>query len=512
MGWFLKSHGRLKRHLLQGAVLLCGLLVVDFIFLAVRWPFTREKVIVSLEQASLSKVQIGKFDKTFFPHAGYVAEDVTFARNTTQLASAHAIRCRTSWFAVVSLTHRVKLLRIEGLHVDIPAHVPPAMRLHPEEAIKTTVTQLVADGAILQIAPRHQGGQAMRFDFPTLTVGNVEKKKSMTFRFVVRNPEPPADLTINGHFGPFQTGRLSQTAVSGSFDLAHADLSHYHVICGVLSAAGSFNGTLGDAEVRGNALIPDFEVTRSHHPVGLSADFHSIVDGIHGDVAIQNAAAHFLHTNVTAHGTISNERGESGKTLSLDLQAPHARVEDLLRLVVKADQSPLYGAIALRAHAMLPPGHEEFLRRIHLDGNFDITDGQFSRPNTQLKVDKLSERARKKKVKDTDASDPARVISDLDADARVRNGTAFLSNAVFRVPGAVARTEGTYNLITEAIDLHGTLAMQASLSKAAGGIKSIFLIPFDPFFKKKNAGAVLPVRITGIYPHPVFGISLTGKK
>ncbi len=516
MGSFIKGHGSLKRHLLRGAVILVGLFVVDCIFLAFKWPFTRTEVVTSLERFSASKVQMGQFHKTFFLHPGYVAENVTFARdsngNATQLASVRGIDCRASWLALISLTHRVHQLRIEGLRVNIPAPVPAPMPLHPEEVIKTTVTELVADGAILEIAPRHAGGETLRFEFPRLTIGNVEKKKSMTFRTLVHNPEPPGDLRIDGRFGPFETGKLGQTPLSGTFDLAHADLSHYRVICGLLSTTGSFNGSLGHADLRGHAVIPDFEITSSHHAVGLSADFHSIVDGIHGNVSIENATAHFLHTSVSTHGKIGNERGEAGKTLSLHLDAPQARVEDLLRLFVKADQSPLYGAIQLSALAVLPPGHEEFLRRIRLDGKFDITEGHFARPNTQLKVDELSERARKQKAKETNAADPQRVVSDFEGDARVRDATAFLSNALFRVPGAVARGQGTYNLITEAIDLHGTLAMQASLSKAAGGIKSIFLIPLDPFFKKKGAGAVLPVRITGTYSHPVFGLSLTGKK
>jgi hypothetical protein len=83
---------------------------------------------------------------------------------------------------------------------------------------------------------------------------------------------------------------------------------------------------------------------------------------------------------------------------------------------------------------------------------------------------------------------------------------------VFTTPGATARGGGTYSLLNKRIDLHGKLAMQASLSKAAGGIKSLLLLPLDPFFKKKNAGAVLPVKITGTYSHPTFGVSLTGGK
>jgi hypothetical protein len=51
--------------------------------------------------------------------------------------------------------------------------------------------------------------------------------------------------------------------------------------------------------------------------------------------------------------------------------------------------------------------------------------------------------------------------------------------------------------------------MRATLSKAAGGIKSVILMPLDPFFKKNGAGAIVPVRITGTYSHPVFKALLT---
>jgi hypothetical protein len=85
----------------------------------------------------------------------------------------------------------------------------------------------------------------------------------------------------------------------------------------------------------------------------------------------------------------------------------------------------------------------------------------------------------------------------------------------YRVPGAVANGGGTFNLITKRVDLGGTVATDATLSEAAGGgIKSFLLKPLNGFFrdKKKNAGAVLPVSITGTYPHAKAQVSLTGKR
>jgi len=185
-----------------------------------------------------------------------------------------------------------------------------------------------------------------------------------------------------------------------------------------------------------------------------------------------------------------------------------ARVEDLLRLVVKANRPPLNGALSMHAHVVLPPKQEAFLKRVQLQGDFTINSAVFTKRTTEQKLNELSSRARgKKKAKVAGGSEA--IAAELKSDVKLQSGIATLSEALFAVPGAVASGGGTYNLLNEAIDLHGGLAMRATLSKAAGGIKSVVLIPLDPFFKKHGAGAVVPVRITGTYSHPVFKVSLT---
>jgi len=46
----------------------------------------------------------------------------------------------------------------------------------------------------------------------------------------------------------------------------------------------------------------------------------------------------------------------------------------------------------------------------------------------------------------------------------------------------------------------GDVSMQSDISHAATGIKSMLLKPLIPFFKKHNAGAKIPIAITGS-PH-----------
>jgi hypothetical protein len=76
------------------------------------------------------------------------------------------------------------------------------------------------------------------------------------------------------------------------------------------------------------------------------------------------------------------------------------------------------------------------------------------------------------------------------------------------VPGAEVDIEGTYGLVDRRIDLHGELRLDAKLSETTSGIKSFFLKLVDPLFKKKDAGAVIPIRVGGTPDDPSFGLEV----
>ena len=51
--------------------------------------------------------------------------------------------------------------------------------------------------------------------------------------------------------------------------------------------------------------------------------------------------------------------------------------------------------------------------------------------------------------------------------------------------------------------------MDATISEAAGGgIKGFFLKAVDPFFRKKGAGALVPITIRGTRDKPQFGLDV----
>jgi hypothetical protein len=498
----------LSRWLTISGIVLVALLGAVLVILAIWWPFTRDATMRSLEEVSFSEVKIGRFQKSFFP-PGYIAQDLTFRRdntaNTRPLARIGKITCRGSWLALLTFTHRITRMDLEGVVVYIPAHLPPAIRKHAEAKVTPMVTDLSANGAVLEIARGHEGSQTEHFDFPELALSNLAKNKATQFRTLMLNPNLFGRLASTGTVGPLMLGRIAETRISGDYHIRGDDLSRHRIVAGTLSADGRFDGVLGRTDVAGRTYIPDFSVTRSRHSLKLTAEYNVLVDATKGDVTVQSVEAHFLRSTLITHGSIA---GRGGKTLALDVEGRQARIEDLLRLVVTANQPPMDGALNMHVHVVLPPKQETFLRRVRLQGGFTINGAKFTTRTTEARLQQLSARARGEKKVDVTSGNKA-VPAEIKSNVKLDAGIAILSEALFTVPGAVARGAGTYNLSNEAIDLRGKLAMRTTLSKAAGGIKSVILMPIDPFFKKNGAGTVVPVRITGTYSHPVFKVLFT---
>src|SRR5437868_2088353 len=225
-----------------GGVVLLILFGGVLLVLTAEWPFTREATIRSLERVSASDVEITNFRKSFFPRPGYIAQDVIFKRpGSRPIGRIGKITCRATWLSLLSFTHRINRMDLGGVQIYIPTQVPPPVRKHAEAKIKTTVTELFANGAVLEIAPRHQGGQTVRFEFPELTVSNLVRNKAIRFHTLIRNPNPAGDMKVSGTVGPFMAGKLADTRISGAFQFRHADLGAYKVIAGTLSANGQFN-------------------------------------------------------------------------------------------------------------------------------------------------------------------------------------------------------------------------------------------------------------------------------
>lgn len=488
-------------------IILFVLLLAIVIAATAVWPFAQGRVLDDLRQAADSQLQIRSFHRTYFPFPGCIVEGLVFNHAPSQakpLITIDKLIIHGSYLGL--FTKRVSRITAEGLHVTIPAF-GTSKTFHTTSS-KITVDKIVANGAVVEFAFHDPSKPRLRFDIHEGYLQNVGWKNPLTYHLKVHNPQPPGEIVADGQFGVWQTTDPGSTTISGDYKFDHADLGVYHGIAGTLWSQGKFGGTLRHIDISGKTDTPDFEVKSGGHPVRLTTGFAAYVDGMHGDTFLKRVDADFLKTHIVAEGSIAKTPGGKGKTALIDLRSTRARIEDILHLFVKADRPPMSGHVTLQAHVEIPPGQEHFLKKVRLHGRFGIAGGTFSTPSTQEGVNKLSAGARGEK----DSPDPETALTGLRGDVELRDGISTFPDLSFGVPGAGARLHGTYNLLDEKIDLRGQMKVDSKLSNTEKGTKAFLLKMMEPFFKKRKRGEVVPVRISGTYDHPSFGLSLNDKK
>ena len=480
------------------------------LLVASRWPFTRDTVLRALEEKFASTVEFKTFYGTYST-PGCVAEGVTFRRNGDRnappIATAEKLIIEASYPGFFTTPKRIPRVKVEGLHVFVsPRSEHAGNEARPAASLEhfaLILDEVIADGAVVEFASGGPSTQPLKFEIHKLTLNSVADDRPMSFHAMLQNPKPPGEIRADGQFGPLRTENVGQTVLSGSY-VFHADLGAFPGIAGALSSGGKLNGVLEEIEVEGNADVPDFEVTRSHHAVHLKTQFQAIVDGMDGDVQLQSVHAQFARTSVASRGEVANKADSEGKTLSLVGTEQQGHIQDWLRLLAKADRPAFTGAMNFQAQVQVPPGKGSFLERVNLDGDFGIAEAGFTRPETQEKIDNLSQVAQGEKQND----DPSSVVEDLKGHVVLKDAIAALSDVSFSVPGALAHVHGTYGLLTEQINLHGTLRVDNKFSKTSKGTKSFLLKFVEPLLKKQNAGEIVPIKIGGTFSHPSYGLDL----
>jgi uncharacterized protein involved in outer membrane biogenesis len=481
-------------------------------------PMARERVVNFLREKYQSEVELKDLKVSLFPVVRVSGEGlVLHYQNRTDLPPFIRIKTFSAdagWQSLWQETKHVSSLRLEGLEINLP---PKSERQRMPKSDKTTsgkkrfdvvVDRVIADGTTLVILPKAEGKVPLQWNIYKLALHSVGVGRPMQFVATLKNAKPPGDIESTGDFGPYSTDDPGETPVSGKYIFRNADLSVFKGISGILSSNGNYKGTLERIEVDGETDMPDFTVKVAGNPVHLKTTFHSIVDGTSGDTLLQPVNATFLRSALTANGGVTGTKGVKGKTVALDVEANQARLQDILRLAVKSSKNPMTGIISFKAKMIIPPGDLDIVDKLKLKGQFGIAAAKFTKLDVQTRVDKLSGRARG----DTDDSDAENVVSNLQGRFVLENGKVTFSKLSFAVPGALIQLEGSYGLRSEELDFHGTARMDAKISQMTTGFKSFLLKAVDPFFTKRDAGAVIPIKITGTREKPSFGLELRRKK
>ena len=509
-----------RKKLMAAGVIVTALLVLVLVLIAARWPFRQSAVVSALEEAGGGKVEIGSFRQVYFPSPGCISERVTYrlGSNPRPLATVDRLTIQSNLLGL--LTRHISFIRVDGMHVFVPPSGSPAkfQGLNPGS---TGIDTIEIYESTLEVPRKEPGKTAVAFGIHQITLHPITTAGSIHFAARFSNPEPPGEIAASGQFGPWKG---VETPAGGDYTFQNADLGTFGGIAGILFSQGKFSGMLQHIDVSGKISIPNFEVKSSKHPVALNSDFKAYVNGVNGDTFLSRVSSQFSKTTVVSAGKIAGTHGQRGKTATINLETHNGRIEDILRLFTKAAQPPMAGEVSFKGIAILPPGEIRFLKKIELEGDFGISDSNFTHPSTQEKVNQLSQNAQtetrekmakedKARGKDQEAKEDVAdrsappVVSDLRGHVVLKNGTATFSNLSFYIPGAHAQMHGTYDLISEKIDLHGALKMDSDLSDTAHGAKAVVLKILDPFFKKRRGdGSDIPVKIGGYYHNPTFGM------
>ena len=389
--------------------------------------------------------------------------------------------------------------------VDIPQPPPPLGpedEKRPQKKSPLIVDEVLSEDAQLRIIRRTTDKPARVFVIHHLDMKGVGSNDPWAFEATLRNPTPPGDIITTGSFGPWASGEPSRTPLRGEYNFAQANLGVFKGISGMLASEGKFAGVLERIDIDGHATIPDFTVTTGGHPTKLETTFHAIVDGTNGNTWLDPVQATFGKTSVHAKGGVFETQGARGRTVSLDVTMKPGRIEDVLLLAIKAKKPPMNGEMQLTTKFLLPPGDQDVMQKLNLDGSFHISRAHFQGGGVQGKINELSSRARG----DLDET-PDNVASDLRGQYVMKNGSIAFRSITFGVPGARIALDGSYSLVHETLDFKGTARMDAKLSQMTKGWKSFVLKAVDPLFRRKG-DTVIPLTIGGTVDDPKFGLDV----
>ncbi len=472
----------------------------------------RDRAIRALQDNFSGQLELKNLSVTVFPCVHVAGEGLTLHyHGRRDLPPLVAVRRFSADGGLSALfTGQLGQARLEGLEIQIP---PKSERRagnkegHPRSSPRFAIDEIDADAAVLRVLPSDPQKEPLVWEIRHLTVEKAGTSSPMPFRATLINAKPPGDIETRGKFGPWQTDEPRTTPVEGAYTFRNADLSVFKGISGILSSEGTYRGALERIEIQGDTDTPDFALRVSRNPFHLAAKFHAVVDGTDGNTLLEPVEARFRRSFVVARGTVNGTKGVKGRTISLNVAVNRGRLEDMLRLGVRGKPS-MTGMISFRARLVIPPGDTDIANKMKLAGEFTADSAHFSSVDTQEKINRLSHRGEG----DPKADPSDTVASDFSGRFKLDHGVANFDDLSFQVPGVRVALHGSYGLTDEELDFRGSAKLDAKLSQTTTGFKSFLLKAVDPFFKKKDAGAELPVKISGTRDQPAFGVAFRHSK
>lgn len=518
----------MRRKLLIGGLLLATIaaaLYAVYVIWDLRPERIQQRVLAALNERFDSEVSVGSVDISVYPMLTTSGTDLTFRyQGRTDVPPLITIRSFGASAPISGLLGdrlHVSNVNLEGLQI----YVPPD-RLQQDDAAQEVgrpdtiqrprrpkripqifIDEIASREARLEIASKKPGRLPRVFEIHDLVMNDFGAMETARFKAGVTNPMPRGRVETTGTFGPWQADDPRLTPLSGQYVFKDANLNDIKGIAGILSSVGTYRGTLDRIEVEGQTETPKFSIDIAGQPVPLTTRFKAVVDGTNGDTWLDRVDAKLGQSPIVASGAIVRTEEVAGRRITLDIQIKQARMEDLLRLAVKASKPPISGRVDATTKFLLPAGKSDVIDRLQLDGRFSLAQAKFANVDLQKRLTALSLRARGNE-KPEENVDGESIVSKMQGTFVLKDANLEFSDLTFSVPGAMVQLAGTYNLRNEQLDFRGDLMVDASLADMTSGFKSLLARLAQPFFRRKGGGSQLPIKITGVRSAPEFGLDV----
>ena len=484
----------------------------------------RQRIAAYLAQKLDSDVEMGELHLRAFPRLRVEGADLHIRRRgMTDYPPLITIKTFHVDASIVGLYRKhVDHVQLDGLDINIPpSEVREKLKDKSGKSEGTSVDEQRADplkdggiiidrmdtnDARLLILPLEHDRDPKVWAIHHLHMSDLGAMQPWPFKATLTNAVPPGEIDVNGKFGPWHRDEPGDTPLEGAVNFAKADLGVFNGISGMLSSQGYFGGTLAELEANGDTDTPDFTIKVGGHPFPLHVKYQALIDGTNGDTRLKMIDAWFLNSYLHATGAVLDApKGKKGRTVTLDVAMDKSRIEDIMKMVVKTPTAPMTGAMKLNTKFLLPPGENDVVDRLRLDGRFSILKARFTSYDVQGKIEELSKRGRGKTAEPV----KERVASDFQGQFKLGGGRLALPEVTFAVPGARVELAGAYGLKAETLDFKGQLLLDAKISQTMTGWKSLVLKVVDPLFKQKDgSGSAIPIKIVGSRSAPDFGLDV----
>jgi hypothetical protein len=489
----------------------------------------RHRIVDALTEKLDSDVELGDLHLRVFPALHADGADLRIRRRgMTDYPPLIAIKSFHVDANIFGLWRKhVDHVQLDGLDINIPPSEvrdrqrakeqaagkpddgPPSAdeaRNDPLNAKGVVIDRVDTNDARLIIIPLEKNRAPKVWAIHHLRMHDLGSLSPWPFTATLTNGVPPGEIDVDGRFGPWHRDEPGDTPLGGAFNFAKADLGVFPGIAGTLSSQGYFEGTLSELSAHGETDTPDFTIQVGGHPFPLHVKYDALIDGTNGDTRLTNLDAWFLSSYLHATGAVLDAPvGKEGRTVTLNVAMSKSRIEDIMTMAVKTPKPPMVGGLTLTTKFLLPPGKNDVVDRLRLDGRFSIGTVRFTSYDVQGKIDELSKRASAK----TAEPNTAHVVSDFQGRFKLGNARLDLPEVSFSTPGAKVELAGAYGLTSEALDFKGQLLLDAKISETVTGFKSLLLKAVDPLFKKQSGtGSAIPIKIGGTRSAPDFGLDV----